>query len=100
MEECVKPEERKRYSVGSEDMLELERLFYEYEGLRILVTQFTSDSEFKPDHDRFIEVLRYYLEAYMEYNMLYMNLLHKYVGDNSTYVLYKADFELCCFIEE
>ena len=52
--------------VPNEQMLDLERSFYEYEGLKTLVTQFASDTPFKPDMERFNLLIEEYLKSYME----------------------------------
>ena len=52
-------------------MLDLERVFYEYEGFRTLVTQFASDSPFKPDKERFDQLVVDYITSYMEYNIIF-----------------------------
>lgn len=66
--------------VKKEDAIKLERLWYEYQGYQLLVTQFASDSPLKPDESRFRLILDHFTESFMEYNLLYNNLLREYIG--------------------
>jgi hypothetical protein len=59
----------------------IEKYWYELGGLTELITQFTSDSEFKPDIDRYNIVLSEYMESYIMYNVLYDQMLHEYAPE-------------------
>lgn len=58
-----------RVSVNPEHMLVLERAWTEYNALLALATQFTSDSPFKPDMERFDKVLNEFVKAFINYQI-------------------------------
>lgn len=60
---------------------ELERCYYEYNGLLQLVTQFTSTSPFKPDEERYNAVLNEYIERFIRYNLLFDEIVQMAVED-------------------
>ena len=72
-----------------EDSNYLEKHFYEMNGLLIVVSQYGSDSKWKPDVERFNLVLDKYLNKYAEVEIIKNHLIQKYGIDNS---VYKVDF--------
>ena len=67
-------------SVDEADANVVERYLYEYTGLQALVNQFCSDTEFKPDMERLNKVIEEYLIAYASYNVIWSDLLRRYVS--------------------
>lgn len=61
--------------------LMIERLWYEVEGLKNLLTQFTSDSPFKPDENRYDKLLNYYIEKFCEYSICWNYINDKYAKE-------------------
>lgn len=72
------------YEVQQEDVYiaeELERAYYEYNGLLQLLTQFTSTSPYKPDDERYNAILNEYLNRFITYNLLFEQILKMAVED-------------------
>ena len=59
----------------------LEREFYEFNGLLNLLKQFTSDSPYKPDNERYEKVLVEYLEKFTTYNLVYQHIIDEALND-------------------
>lgn len=85
---------KKIVHVPNEYMLNLERTWYEYEGLKTLLLQFTSDSPFKPDTERFDAILTKYLEAFMEYNMTFNLIVANFLTKEDAIKNITANFQL------
>lgn len=98
MAEFLTDKNEKIVYIPNELMLRLERLFFEYDGLRILVTQFGSESEYKPDESRFKILLDKYLESYLAYNYLLNDIAKKYVSEEDLTKTYTASFQLSALL--
>ena len=79
-------------------MLDLERSFYEYEGLKSLVTQFASDSPFKPDNERFNTLVEEYIRSYMEYNLIFNDIVRAYLKKEDQIKNITASFQLSAML--
>lgn len=66
-----------------DESLFIEKLWYETEGLKTLIAQFTSDSPFKPDEQRYSLLIKEYIEKYCEYNIIWNILISKYAEEYS-----------------
>lgn len=84
--------------IPNSDMLDLERSFYEYEGLKSLVTQFTSDSPFKPDDARFNGLVEEYIRAYMEYNLIFNSIVREYLSKEDQVKNITASFQMSAML--
>ena len=75
--------------VIQEDMILLEKAFYELSGLKGLVNQCTGQSEFKVSGDEYKVLLEDYLDKFKEVEVLKTELIKKYVipliNDTQTY---------------
>lgn len=58
------------FDIDSDICLKLNRLLFEFNGLFELACAFSSDTQFKPDKERYDEIINQYLNSYAEYNML------------------------------
>lgn len=97
MAEYLKPNQEIVY-VENGYMIELERLNYEYQGYRSLVTQFTSETPFKPDQERYDQLLEKYIISYMEYNVIFNHIIHKFVPEKYQTNNVVASFELSALL--
>jgi hypothetical protein len=84
--------------VPNEQMLDLERSFYEYEGLKTLVTQFASDTPFKPDIERFNLLIEEYLKSYMEYNITFNQIVRIFLEKEDQVKNITASFQLSAML--
>ena len=84
--------------IPNSDMLDLERSFYEYEGLKSLVTQFASDSPFKPDDARFNSLVEEYIRAYMEYNLIFNSIVREYLSKEDQVKNITASFQMSAML--
>lgn len=65
--------------IEKEETILCERYYYEYEGTKILINQFTNINEFPVDNEKYRILLAEYIEAYAAY-MMYMRFLrNKYL---------------------
>jgi hypothetical protein len=71
----------KRVPISEEDQLLVQRTWYELAGLENLVKQFTSDTAYKPNQERYEYVLTKYLEAYAYHDMVFNEVVRKNLGD-------------------
>lgn len=55
----------------------IQRYWYELTGLTDLIVQFTSDTDMKPDENRYKLLLGEYMEAYTLYNLLYDQIVNE-----------------------
>lgn len=68
-----------KFVKGDSEILNmLEKIYFEYQGLLTLLTQFSSTSPFKPDDKRFDSLLENYLLTFVEYNILFNKILYMY----------------------
>lgn len=86
--------------VSNEFMMEIERTFYEYEGLKTLVLQFTSDSPFKPDQERLNILTKQYLESYIEYNLIFNEVARLHLTPEDLLKNITANFQLSALTVE
>lgn len=84
--------------IPNDEMLNLERSFYEYEGLKSLVTQFASDSPFKPDKERFNSLVEEYIRAYMEYNLIFNDIVRNFLDKEDQIKNITASFQLSAML--
>jgi hypothetical protein len=98
MAELLTEKNQKIYYVPHEVMMELERSWYENEGLRTLLAQFASDSPFKPDNEKFEILINKYIKSYMEYNIIFSTLASVYVSAEDSSKNMTASFELSAFL--
>lgn len=84
--------------IPNDDMLNLERSFYEYEGLKSLVTQFASDSPFKPDKERFNSLVEEYIKSYMEYNLIFNDVVRTFLEKEDQTKNITASFQLSAML--
>jgi hypothetical protein len=84
--------------IPNEQMLDLERSFYEYEGLKTLVTQFASDTPFKPDMERFNILIEEYLKSYMEYNITFNQIVRTFLEKEDQVKNITASFQLSAML--
>lgn len=84
--------------IPNDEMLNLERSFYEYEGLKSLVTQFASDSPFKPDNERFNSLVEEYIRAYMEYNLIFNDVVRNFLDKEDQIKNITASFQLSAML--
>jgi hypothetical protein len=84
--------------IPNEEMLDLERSFYEYEGLKTLVTQFASDTPFKPDMERFNLLIEEYLRSYMEYNITFNQIVRTFLEKEDQVKNITASFQLSAML--
>lgn len=84
--------------IPNNEMLDLERSFYEYEGLKSLVTQFASDSPFKPDDARFNSLVEEYIRSYMEYNLIFNDIVRAYLKKEDQTKNITASFQLSAML--
>lgn len=68
--------------VDPELLVQVEKEYFEFNGYLQLLTQFTSTSPFKPDRERYDEILTEYLESYIKYNLILNELAHNWCVDN------------------
>lgn len=59
------------FEVGDAIANEIERCYYEFNGLLQVLTQFTSTSPYKPDETRYSALLSEYMTRYIQYNLLF-----------------------------
>lgn len=71
----------KRVPISEDDQLLVQRTWYELAGLENLVKQFTSDTAYKPEHERYEYVLTKYLEAYAYHDMVFNEVVRKNLGE-------------------
>ena len=90
-------EGKKIIYIPNEYMLEIERTFYEYEGLKTLVLQFTSDSPFTPDQQRLDLLIKKYLESYIEYNLIFNQTARLFLSPEDQAKNIEANFQLSAF---
>jgi hypothetical protein len=69
----------KSFEITEEHRDELERAWYELNGLQVLARQFCSTSSFKPDKERHQEVIRQFVQANAYYQMLWQDILQTYL---------------------
>lgn len=86
--------------IPNEYMLEIERAYYEYEGLKTLVLQFTSDSPFKPDQERLNTLTKQYLESYIEYNIIFNQIVSLHLSKEDQLKNITANFQLSALVIE
>ena len=98
MEELLTQDGRKIIYVPNEYMLELERVWYEYQGLLTLLAQYGSDTPFKPDKERYEFLLDKYMLSYYEYNLTYNVLVSRYIPTSDIGKETEASFELSAFL--
>ena len=84
--------------IPTEYMLDLERVFYEYEGFRTLVTQFASDSPFKPDKERFDSLINDYMVSYIEYNIIFNEVVRLFLEKEDQTKNITASFQLSAML--
>ena len=53
----------------------IQKNWFELNGLKELAVQFTSDSPWKPDKERYDQLINEYLEAYVKYNLLFQEAI-------------------------
>lgn len=87
-------------SVQQNIMIDLERTWYEYQGLLTLISQFTSDSPFKPDPEKYNEVLEKYLISYIQYQLTWDHIVNNYVPEKYIHRNLTGSFELSGFFVE
>jgi hypothetical protein len=66
-----------------DEALMLEKLLYEHNGLKILVAQFGSDTEWKPDGENYKILLDECVQKSVELEMTKRFLLEKYFGKDA-----------------
>lgn len=71
------------FVISEEHRDELERAWYELNGLRILAAQFGSTSPFKPDKERYEYVVQKMVEANAYYQMVWQDILRTYLPDEN-----------------
>lgn len=69
------------YEVEEEISREMERCYYEFNGLLQLLTQFTSTSPFKPDETRYNAILNEYMNRFIRYNLLFEEMTARAATD-------------------
>lgn len=97
MAEYLKPNQEIVY-VENTYMIDLERANYEYQGYRSLLTQFMSDTPFKPDEEKFNQILEEYIKSYMEYNIIFNHLIYLFVPEKYQTNSVVASFELSALL--
>lgn len=65
--------------ITEEETLFLQRLIFEKDGLKLLVTQFTSESPYKPDEETYDKVLKQYIESFVKYNIGFQAVVETYI---------------------
>lgn len=69
-----------RYDIPEEVVFLLERFHFTLTGLNALILQFTYQSDFPIDRDRYDQLLGEYLEAYTEKELAFQQVLHATVA--------------------
>lgn len=64
--------------VSSEEGYYLERTWDELQALKTLIIEFTCESDFVPNAERYEQMMTYYVEAYAAYHIAWQYLLNKY----------------------
>lgn len=66
-----------KYDVSNYGLLldKLQRSLYEYSSLLNILTQFTSDSPFKPDMERYTVLLNEYIDIFITYNLYFQHFI-------------------------
>lgn len=82
------------YPLQYEDSLVVQRVLYEKDGLLALCTQFTSTSPFKPDQERYDQILDKYIKSFAEYNLVFQVLMEKYVSKEDAELISGKMYEL------
>lgn len=82
------------YPLANEDSLVVQRVLYEKDGLLALCTQFTSTSPFKPDQERYDQILDKYIKSFAEYNLVFQVLMEKYMPEEDTHIISGKQYEI------
>ena len=65
----------KRIKLDGELCNMIQKNWFEYNGLKEIVVQFTSTSPWKPDKERYEKIINEYLESYIKYNLLFQEAI-------------------------
>lgn len=82
-----------KVKITEEETLLLERSYFEYQGFLILISQFASDGPFVPNEERFEKILHLYMNAFMEYNIIFDRICNKYLTEEQLKKTYRINFE-------
>ena len=83
-----------RIKIIETETLEIERTWYEYNAMLTLVSQFGSDSGFKPDKERYELLLNKYIDTFMEYNIIFNSIINKYLPEGIGQLFSQVDFNV------
>lgn len=65
--------------IEQEEAFLLERYFFEYNGLKSIIEQFTLKSDFNLSEEKYMKLIDKYIEAYASYNLAWNHLRIKYL---------------------
>ena len=84
------------FSIEEDQSLLIQKYYFEMSSLIELLTQFTSNTTFKPDKERYLLLIDDYKKIYISYNLLLSELHKKVCNDNNlnikNYNVYSVDF--------
>lgn len=66
-------------AIEQEEAFLLERYFFEYNGLRSIIEQFTLESDFKLSEEKYMKLIDKYIEAFASYNLAWNHMRIKYL---------------------
>jgi hypothetical protein len=84
--------------ISEEDQLLVQRTWYEFSGLEKLIKQFTSDTSYKPEQERYEFVMSKYLEAYAYHDMMFNEIVRQNLG-KELYEKHRNDNIVVSFID-
>lgn len=82
------------YTMDIEDTMVVQKVLYERDGMLALVTQFSSDSPFKPDKERFEEILEQYIRISVQYNLTFQRLMSIYITPEDRELISGKQYEI------
>lgn len=76
-------EDRLKFNISEEELLSLERENYISNGFLQLLIQFTSNTEYNINQDRYDEILNEYITSYIRYMIVFETIKNKYIKNNN-----------------
>lgn len=94
VEGCCEETKTITYLMDIDDTMVVQKVLYERDGLLALVTQFSSDSPFKPDTERFTEILEEYIKITVKYNLTFQTLMTNYITPEHRELISGKQYEI------
>lgn len=79
--------ERIEIPIEESEEFEIERYLFISNGYLQLLKQFTTDTEFNIDNERYDSLLNEYMESFIKYSILFDKIKNKYITENNIDIL-------------